>query len=331
LSASGEIDVELLEGLSRVRVLNLRDNKLASLPNEVSVLQLLVRLDLTNNSLTTLPDALGFLPHLQILQLEGNPLRSVRRDIIQCGTTRLLKFLRENFKDDGNINTGTDNVTAVKEVKFPDRYTMRAGRSLSLAMQDLTEISDCVFQEALEAEVTTVDLSKNKLKEVPSGLKRLTHHITELNLSCNALSQLPLELGLCQNMQYLDLQKNLLVDLPQSFECLTRLRELVIAFNKFTELPDCVYRLPGLEILIAHDNCLTRIDIAGLSQLSRLATLDLANNNISHVPPELGNMTQLRSLELMGNSFRQPRHAILTQGTPSILSYLRDRIPQAQP
>jgi len=47
-----EIDVELLEGLSRVRVLNLRDNKLASLPNEISVLQLLVRLDLTNNCLT---------------------------------------------------------------------------------------------------------------------------------------------------------------------------------------------------------------------------------------------------------------------------------------
>jgi len=37
-----------------------------------------------------------------------------------------------------------------------------------------------------------------------------------------------------------------------------------------------------------------------------------------------------RSLELTGNSFRQPRHAILTKGTPTILSYLRDRIPQDQ-
>lgn len=47
---------------------------------------------------------------------------------------------------------------------------MRNGRALSLAMQDLKEIPDCVFQEALEAEVTTVDFSKNKLKEVPAGL-----------------------------------------------------------------------------------------------------------------------------------------------------------------
>jgi hypothetical protein len=36
-------------------------------------------------------------------------------------------------------------------------------------MQDLTEVPDSVFQEAVEAEVTSVDVSKNKLKEVPLG------------------------------------------------------------------------------------------------------------------------------------------------------------------
>jgi hypothetical protein len=36
-------------------------------------------------------------------------------------------------------------------------------------MQDLTEIPDSVFQEAMESEVTTVDFSKNKLREVPGG------------------------------------------------------------------------------------------------------------------------------------------------------------------
>jgi hypothetical protein len=54
--------------------------------------------------------------------LEGNPLRSIRRDIIQCGTTRLLKFLRERLKDEGNANIGSYTLTAEKDVKFPDRY-----------------------------------------------------------------------------------------------------------------------------------------------------------------------------------------------------------------
>lgn len=49
------------------------------------------------------------------------------------------------------------------------RYVMRNSRSLSLGMQDLTEVSDSVFKEAVEAEVTSVDFSKNKLKEVPVG------------------------------------------------------------------------------------------------------------------------------------------------------------------
>ena len=41
-----------------------------------------------------------------------------------------------------------------------------------------------------------------------------------------------------------------------------------------------------------------------------------------------GNLTQIRSLQLEGNMFRVPRPAILAQGTPAVMSYLRDRIPQ---
>jgi len=73
-------------------------------------------------SVSRLPDTLGFLPHLQSLQLEGNPLRSVRRDIIQCGTVRLLKYLREHFKDEGNVNIGCDSLISATDVKFPSRY-----------------------------------------------------------------------------------------------------------------------------------------------------------------------------------------------------------------
>ena len=84
-----------------------------------------------------------------------------------------------------------------------------------------------------------------------------------------------------------------------------------------------------------------------LSQLTMLAVLDVQNNAIASVPPELGklnqssyhrenkiffsspgNLTQIRSLQLEGNMFRVPRPAILAQGTPAVMSYLRDRIPQ---
>lgn len=52
--------------------------------------------------------------------------------------------------------------------------------------------------------------------------------------------------------------------------------------------------MQGLEIFLANGNKITEINVHGLAQLKRLATLDLSNNNISYVPPELGNMKQLR-------------------------------------
>lgn len=52
------------------------------------------RLDLTNNDLNSLPPGLGALGGLNALALEGNPLRSVRRDIISRGTAAILKHLR---------------------------------------------------------------------------------------------------------------------------------------------------------------------------------------------------------------------------------------------
>ena len=47
------------------------------------------------------------------------------------------------------------------------------------------------------------------------------------------------------------------------------------------------------------NSCLTcfkvnNIDVDGLKKLPNLLTLDLSNNNIANVPPELGNVSSLR-------------------------------------
>ena len=77
------------------------------------------------------------------------------------------------------------------------------------------------------------------------------------------------------------------------------------------------------------DNRITTIDVEGLKNLTKLAILDVGNNNIGTVPPELGLLTNIRSLTLDGNAFRVPRPQILVKGTESIMSYLRDRIPRS--
>ena len=45
---------------------------------------------------------------------------------------------------------------------------------------------------------------------------------------------------------------------------------------------------------MVNNNQLTNIDEVELRKLKRLNTLDLSNNNITSVPPELGNHRNLR-------------------------------------
>ena len=82
-----------------------------------------------------------------------------------------------------------------------------------------------------------------------------------------------------------------------------------------------------MENILMCGNQITSLDVGGLASLKDLAVLDLQNNSINHVPPELGNLKQIRSLALEGNAFRVPRPAILVKGTQAVMAYLRDRIP----
>lgn len=276
-----------------------------------------------------LPNSLGYLSNLQNLQLEGNILKSIRQDVIKGGTIRLLKHLRDNIDEENMAKLKIkDHAAEIPKSTFPDKYVMRNNKSLNLQMKDLSSIPDSVFLDAQTAEVNLIDLSKNKLTSIPNGLKHLRDFLTELNLSKNQLKEIPEFIAELHRLQYLDVGSNLLSDLPQNLSNLLYLREVVISNNKFTKIPESIYEVESLEILLASDNQIVEINVPGLAKLKRLATLDLGNNNIGHVPPELGNLKQLRNLELKGNCFRQPRYAILEQGTESILCYLRDRIPK---
>lgn len=324
-----EIPGEMLHHMGHLRVLNLRENKIELIPEEMTHLQGLVRLDLANNNIEDVPSCIGFLPQLQILSLEGNPLKKIRQDMLHCGSARLLRMLRGQSDPNQQSPRAQAKINLPRSEKpaLPDKYRMRGSRALSLGMQGLQEVPDSLLEDAAEAEVESVDLCKNLLTSVPLRLPLLALTLTELNLSDNRLAAIPAGvLGACTKLHYIDLQQNALSTLPEDIAQLQYLREINIAYNKFTELPRALEAMPGLEIVNARDNKVSAVDAALLGTLPRLAVLDLTNNDINVVPPELG-LLQLRSLGLEGNTFRIPRHEVLAKGTASVLSYLRDRIP----
>ena len=66
----------------------------------------------------------------------------------------------------------------------------------------------------------------------------------------------------------------------------------------------------------------------GCAAVARLEELDLQNNQLSNLPPQVGLMSShLRVLLLEGNCIRVIRRAVLEKGTAAVLEWLTDRIP----
>jgi hypothetical protein len=59
----------------------------------------------------------------------------------------------------------------------------------------------------------------------------------------------------------------------------------------------------------------------------QIRSLDLSNNVLSMIPPELGLLTSLNALLIHGNPQRGIRQNVIDEGTPSLLSALRNRLP----
>ncbi|XP_043667723.1 leucine-rich repeat-containing protein 40-like [Vespula pensylvanica] len=329
LSENNIVDFNILhlEEVRKLKILILGDNSIKAIPEGIIQLINLEYLDLSNNNISLIPVCIGIMPNLKKFSVEGNNIQNVRADIISCGTSRILKHLQQSI-DTANVNVDHSVLSNTSTVVYPNKYMMKNTRMLSLAGHDLTDLSIEVLEDANAAGVTLIDLSRNHMRELPEMLSIITT-VTDLKLTSNLLTHLPEWIGeKYEHLQALDLSKNHLLSLPSTIGLFKYLRSIDISFNRFTELPEDIYEISTLETLEANDNLIANIDVSLLKKLKRLAILNLANNNIDNVPAELGNLTNIRSLILFGNCFKNPRQAILAKSTDEILAYLRNRIPQ---
>ncbi|KAJ0032665.1 hypothetical protein NQD34_002746 [Periophthalmus magnuspinnatus] len=317
---------EQMSGLSVLSSLELRGNKISTLP-EGALPSTLTRLDLSNNDIGILPPTLGLLPNLTVLLLEGNPLRGIRRELLNARTMELLKYLRGRIKEEPGDTSEKPCGLPLPSHAAVDLHNISALKLLQYSNKQAESVRDELFDAAAGHCITSVNFSKNQLSSAPSRLLDFASSLCDVDLGFNRLTCVGPELCCLLKLQHLDLRNNLLCDLPSELQNLTKLRSIILNFNRFKSFPVVLYELGNLETVLLGNNQVGSVDASRLQALVHLSTLDLSNNDMLHVPPELGLCSALRCLSLEGNPFRTPRAAIVAKGTDAVLEYLRSRIP----
>lgn len=64
--------------------------------------------------------------------------------------------------------------------------------------------------------------------------------------------------------------------------------------GRFKSFPEVLYHIVSLETILLGNNQVGGVDPSGLMKLRNLSALDLSNNDVLKVPPELGLCTSLR-------------------------------------
>ncbi|XP_044279705.1 leucine-rich repeat-containing protein 69 [Varanus komodoensis] len=122
-----------------------------------------------------------------------------------------------------------------------------------------------------------------------------------LSLTAKGLHRLPRDLGKMKNLEELSLRNNKLHCLPQEIEALSRLKVLNLGNNNFEEVPEQLQYLESLQKLHLFANKITRISPLVFDGLQNLVFLNLNNNQLNCLPPEIHRLGNLECLSVDNN------------------------------
>lgn len=139
--------------------------------------------------------------------------------------------------------------------------------------------------------------------DLSEALKRPERVIT-LDLKKQKLKNVPSEVYTFPNLKVLILDKNKIEEFSDSLYLLTQLEELRFQKNKVTDIPSKIGQLKNLRVFDAGMNEIETVPTS-LASCSQLEYLYLNDNYISELAPEFKNLTALKEVNMYGNSLNQ--------------------------
>ncbi|XP_063781730.1 leucine-rich repeat serine/threonine-protein kinase 1 [Pseudophryne corroboree] len=334
-------------GLLNLQTLNLSNNQLCDLPSVQSsdeiICSRLLEVDVSNNKLMCLPPGFLHLSRLQKLSAANN-------------------YLGNLFKEDGINWIG---LRRLQELDVSDNKISELPSSILHCFKSLRRLNVSgnklkTFPEPWACPLKYCKASKNCIEMLPENLSLFwRNHLLEVDLSDNALRDVPKDLFQLEVLQYLKLPGNQLTSLPppdtwtcKHLKCLdlsknqlgrneegTKTRRVPFFSTKYRtrtgteggfslEFP--LYLKDCLEVLYLNDNQLDTFP-QSVCQLKSLTELYLGNNpGIKELPPELGQLASLWQLDLEDLNITNLPADIRKEGPVTILAYLRAQLRKAE-
>lgn len=270
----------------RLRVLDLRNNKLARVPVSIAKLRTLEELYIASNNLIDLPVEIFALPELRVLDVHGNQLRTLPGYIWlapKLGTINVSSNLLSQLPaHPSGINASQYARAPIKsliccdnhlsEECFTEVVHLRTLVQLDLSYNCITEIPSDVFSQLPNLE--ELYLSGNLLNTLPNDDLTNASQLRVLHLAANNLHTLPPELAKAHSLEVLDVSANKLrynvTNWPfdWNWKWNTELKYLNLSYNKRLE----IRRSPHL---VNVDGVEKPIDLADFCVLPKLHSLGL--------------------------------------------------------
>ncbi|TYZ60345.1 hypothetical protein PybrP1_011196 [[Pythium] brassicae (nom. inval.)] len=181
-----------------------------------------------------------------------------------------------------------------------------------------------VLQQKLKSAAATgvLALPDHKLKQLPRELLELAN-LRSLDVSSNRLAELPRDFAAAlPQLRTLKLAGNALTALPD-LSALTALTTLVLDGNALTSLPEALP--PNLTKLSLKNNRLRELPLS-VTRLAQLQELDVSGNELAALPEHVGALASLVDLTLDQNAVRELPAALARCARLKVLSARGNRL-----
>ncbi|NWX52742.1 LRRK2 kinase, partial [Steatornis caripensis] len=273
----------LTSHLEHLEKLELHQNALTNIPEQLCEnLKCLTYLDLHSNRFTTFPTYLlkmNCIANLDISRNDIGPSFSLD-PYLRCPTLKQL------------------NLSYNQLVCTPEFLT-NVAENLEQLLLEGNKIS-CLCSPICLKELKILNISKNNISSLADNVFMGCTKLEQFNARMNALEMLP---DLSSSITSLKLSQNRFINVPEAILLLPHLRSVDLSQNKIISLPGPMHwkSLNLRELLFNHN----RIDVLDLSEKacawSRLEKLHLSHNKLKEIPPQVGFLENLTSLDVSHN------------------------------